>query len=47
MTRFTSRYAVLIDGTLSRFDRLVFRGSPRKIAYVPTQPAGMRSWGML
>ncbi len=32
MIEFTSRHAALIAGTLSGFDRLVFRGSLRKIA---------------
>jgi hypothetical protein len=36
MTEFTLKYANSIEGTLSGFDRLVFRGS-RKIAY----PFGM------
>src|SRR6266699_1736482 len=33
MSDFTSRYAASIAGTLSGFDRLVFRGSLRKICY--------------
>jgi hypothetical protein len=33
MTEFTSKYAASIVGVLSGFDRLVFRGSLRKIAY--------------
>src|SRR6266436_4605911 len=33
MTEFTSKYAGSIAGTVSGFDRLVFRGSLRKIAY--------------
>src|SRR5713226_6485584 len=33
MTEFTSKYAASIAGALSGFDRLVFRGSLRKIAY--------------
>ena len=33
MTEFISRYVSSIAGTLSGFDRLVFRGSLRKIAY--------------
>ena len=37
MTEFTSKYASSITGTLSGFDRLVFRGSLRKISY----PFGM------
>jgi hypothetical protein len=37
MTEFTSKYAASITGTLSGFDRLVFRGSLRKISY----PFGM------
>ena len=37
MNEFTSKYAASITGTLSGFDRLVFRGSLRQIAY----PFGM------
>ena len=37
MTEFTSKYAAAIAGTLSGFDRLVVRGSLRKISY----PFGM------
>ena len=37
MTEFTSKYASAIAGTLSGFDRLVVRGSLRKISY----PFGM------
>jgi hypothetical protein len=33
MTEFRSKYAASIAGTLSGFDRLVFRGALRKIAY--------------
>lgn len=40
MTEFTSRYAATIAGTLSGFDRLVFRGSLRKIAY----PFGLQGY---
>ena len=40
MTEFTSKYAGSIAGTLSGFDRLVFRGSLRKIAY----PFGMEGY---
>ena len=40
MTKFTSKYAASIAGTLSGFDRLVFRGSLRKIAY----PFGMEGY---
>ena len=34
MDKFTAKYADKIQGVLSGFDRLVFRGSLRKIAYV-------------
>ena len=40
MTEFTSKYAASIAGTLSGFDRLVFRGSLRRIAY----PFGMSGY---
>lgn len=40
MTEFTAKYASSIAGTLSGFDRLVFRGSLRKIAY----PFGMEGY---
>ena len=40
MTEFRSKYAASIAGTLSGFDRLVFRGSLRKIAY----PFGMEGY---
>jgi hypothetical protein len=40
MSEFTSKYAALIAGSLSGFDRLVFRGSLRKIAY----PFGMMGY---
>jgi hypothetical protein len=40
MTEFTSKYAGLIAGTLSGFDRLVFRGSLRRICY----PFGMSGY---
>src|SRR5580700_8734361 len=37
MSEFTTKYAASIAGSLSGFDRLVFRGSLRRIAY----PFGM------
>jgi hypothetical protein len=40
MTEFISKYAASIAGTLSGFDRLVFRGSLRKISY----PFGMEGY---
>src|ERR1017187_1267492 len=40
MTELTSKYAATIAGTLSGFDRLVFRGSLRKIGY----PVGMNGY---
>jgi len=40
MTEFTSKYGSAIRGTLSGFDRLVFRGSLRKISY----PFGMQGY---
>src|ERR1700704_3913978 len=40
MTKFTLKYAASIVGALSGFDRLVFRGSLRKIAY----PFGMEGY---
>src|SRR6202521_1568114 len=40
MNEFTARYAASIAGTLSGFDRLVFRGSLRKICY----PFGMEGY---
>jgi hypothetical protein len=40
MTEFISKYAASIAGSLSGFDRLVFRGSLRKIAY----PFGMEGY---
>lgn len=40
MTEFTSKYAASIAGILNGFDRLVFRGSLRKIAY----PFGMEGY---
>jgi hypothetical protein len=33
MQEFTAKYADKIQGVLSGFDRLIFRGSLRKIAY--------------
>jgi len=40
MSEFTSKYAALIAGSLSGFDRLVFRGSLRRIAY----PFGLQGY---
>ena len=40
MTEFTTRHAASMAGTLSGFDRLVFRGSLRKIAY----PFGLQGY---
>jgi hypothetical protein len=40
MHEFTAKYADRIQGVLSGFDRLVFRGSLRKIAY----PFGMSGY---
>jgi hypothetical protein len=40
MQEFTAKYADRIQGVLSGFDRLVFRGSLRKIAY----PFGMQGY---
>ena len=40
MNEFTAKFAASIAGTLSGFDRLVFRGSLRKIAY----PFGMQGY---
>src|SRR5205823_11210679 len=40
MHEFTAKYADQIQGVLSGFDRLVFRGSLRKIAY----PFGMQGY---
>ena len=40
MHEFTAKYADRIQGVLSGFDRLVFRGSLRKIAY----PFGMQGY---
>ncbi len=40
MNEFTAKYAASIAGTLSGFDRLVFRGSLRKICY----PFGMEGY---
>jgi len=33
MQEFTAKYAHKIQGVLSGFDRIIFRGSLRKIAY--------------
>ena len=46
MNQFTTKYTDKIQGVLSGFDRLVFRGSLRKIAYVFVA-AGLRIQSLL
>ena len=40
MHNFTAKYSEKIQGILSEFDRLIFRGSLRKIGY----PAGLNTY---
>jgi hypothetical protein len=46
MHEFTAKYADQIQGVLSGFDRLVFRGSLRQIAYESVRKSSKRPSGV-